>query len=542
MLAWREKNRWMLLAVIALAVCLRLDLFGKPFVQYFANREVQNSISIRLFQEDRFTCLSLPTKLFDSFGSAEFPLLQIVVSSSYDALRFLGLTDLPQPGDVQSAAVYYALIAIICRFWGLLMTVVTMSCVYILLARFWSKTAALCSLFLYALLPLSRFHDQLFLAEPTIMALTSLAFLFLWEWSESYKHVGWRYIVSSLALATVLLLKISHIFLFLPVGFIFFKKYKFCAIHRWPVWLFIAAALIPAGVFYFSRDTHISGGLVQMAMQNTMNIFSDRSWFLRMLDWFWMRHWWIVWTPVGAILLFIGILVSICTKASVKRWFGWFLFIWLFSWFYYWLFAGQMSGHLYYQGPHASMAAILMGIGLAWLLAIVGNKSFFRRFARVCVLLGVCIFFLSYNNYVQKQNPDGLVHWREPWDKPPMIAGMMADGSLPSDVKIVAGTIAPLQYSLFYYCHREGWFIPFNNTRDEWELLPEEAIEKLEYCREEGAQFYVAAFLPDRELYGGSPFTREDFEELPLSQHLKQQYSLLFQDRYYVIYDLRAGS
>lgn len=542
----QKKNTWVLFALLVFAICLRLDLLGKPFIEYFGNREVQNAIPIRLFEEGRFNVFSLPTQLYDSYGSAEFPILQLVVRSFWRLLEFLHVGVFPQPGDAQAAASYYLYIAILGRLWSLLMTVAAMLCLYALLSKTWNRTAAFSALFVYALFPLSRFHDQLFIAEPTTMALSVLGIYLLWIWSENRNAIDWRFVGSALAVSFVLLLKISHASIAIPLGFIFFKKYRARAVYRWPVWLFALFVAFPAGIYYFARETHVSIGLSDMALRNTAAIFRDWKWTHSMLHDFWMRHWWVVWTPVGAVLQFVGMSVGFCQRDSAKRWTAGLLFLWSLSWLYYYIMCGEKSEHLYYQGPSAPAAAAFMGIALAWFLQIVrGRETENRRRAKLAVAVGsacfcaLFVYFLTYSHSIQQHNRQAPTHWRSPWDKPPMIAGLAADRYLPPTAKIVAGSISPLQYPLFYYCHREGWFLSFNEGKTAWETPQEEAPKKLQEHKLEGAQFYVAAFLPDRAQYGGDPFTYENFDQLPVAEFLRNNYHLLHRDKYYVIYDLR---
>ncbi len=542
----RVKRMWLLLALLIFAVCLRLDLFGRPFTEYYGNRQLQNALPIRLFQEGRFNIFSLPTVFDHSYGSAEFPALQWIVASSYQILELVGLGHVPEPGDAGAAETYYRQIAILGRLWSLLMSLLAMVCLYMLLSKAWNRAVALSSLFIYALLPLNRFHDQLFIVEPTLMALSVLSIYLLWEWSENRHQFDWRYFPSALALALVLLLKVSHIFLLLPVIFLFCKRYGACAVHRWPLWFYGLLAVAPAGFFYLSRETHVSGGVAQMALQNTLAIVKDWDWTSSMLLDFWKRHWWIVWTPVGTVLLFWGAVIGFFQRESTRRWMAGLLLFWSLSWLYYWLMAGQLSGHLYYQGPSGLLAAAFMGITMGWIVHRLesdstGHKNITLIRVGVIVLCfsSLLVYFLIHNKTVQQRDRGAPIHWRAQWDLPPMIAGLAADRFVPPTSGIVAGTIAPLQYPLFYYCHREGWFIPFNEAKVEWETPQEEAPQQLEEYRSRGAEFYVAAFTPDRAEYGATPFGREDFNKLPIGIYLNNNYSIVQEDTYYVIYSLR---
>src|SRR5262245_50423869 len=219
--------------LLLLALLLRIDLVGTPFIEYFSNRQVQNAVPIRLFQEGRFTLWTLPTEFTDTYGVAEFQLLPVIVMGAYHVLEGFGLAALPAPGDAVAARRYYLQIATLGRCWSLLMTLAALLLLERLLREGWSPRAALLALAAYAVIPFNRFYDQLFLAEPTLMALAVCGLYALWRWSWLDRG-GWLlYFSAAVAFALLLLLKVSHIWIGLPIAFLLLARQGWRALYRW---------------------------------------------------------------------------------------------------------------------------------------------------------------------------------------------------------------------------------------------------------------------------------------------------------------------
>ncbi len=529
------RNRWWLAALIALGLLLRCDLLGRPFVEYFANRQVQNAITIRLLQEGRFTLATLPTHFTDTFGVAEFPLLQVIVLGAYRLLEVVGVAKLPAPGDADEALRYYLHIAVLGRLWSLLMSAATMYLLQRLLREAWSGLAALFAVFWYALLPYNRFFDQLYLTEPTIMALSCFGLYHLWRWSVVQKPGGWwSYFFSCLACALILLLKINYVMIGIPIGYLFYQRYGWRSFFRWPVWLFAIAVLLPAAYFYLLRGSWVVGGMDSVPWRNTVATFTDWSFASCMLRSFWQRHAWTIWTPAGTALCGLGFLTALQRQDPLARRLWGLLAAWVLAWVYYWFMNGEGSGHFYYQSPSVPLAAAFMGFATAWL--IERSPALLHR----TLIAVIAALFLLFDGVVQQGNPDNIRSLRSPWDQPPMVAGLAADRQLPRDAKVVAGCVGPLAYPMFYYLHRDGWFLSFNDSRVDYETPQEEAPQQLERYRERGAEFYVAAFLTNREAYGGRDFGRLEFEGLPIGRYLLDRYPVLQEEQTYIIFDLRA--
>ena len=304
-------GRARLVAVILLALLLRVDLLGTPFVEYFSNRQVQNSVPIRLFQEGRFTLWTLPTTFTDTYGVAEFQLLPIIVMAGYRGAR-VDRSRAPararRRGRGQPRR--HVHIATLGRGWSLLMVIVTMVVLYRLLREGWGETAASLALLWYALIPFNRFYDQLFIAEPTLMGLTFMGVYALWRWSQRERG-GWLLFAgAAVAFALVLLLKVSHIWIGIPIAYLLWLRLRWRGVYRWQTWIFAAVVLGPSYYFYKVRGSWVAGGLDGMAVDNTLKMVTDWSFMGPMVRQFVHRHVWTIWTPVGTLLALFGLVLS----------------------------------------------------------------------------------------------------------------------------------------------------------------------------------------------------------------------------------------
>ncbi len=519
-------------ALLLLMLGLRLDLVGRPFVQYFSNREVQNAIPIRMMQEGQYAFWDLPNKFTDSYGIAEFQLIPLLLRVPYAALEAVGLAHLPKPGDAEAARLYYWQIAMLGRLWSLGMALGTLWLLHRLLRRAWSQSAADLALLLYALLPYNRFHDQIFIAEPTIMFLATLGMALLWSWSETREAGSAHLAGAALAFALVLLLKVSHIFIGLPIAFLLFRRWRGRALLRPELWLFGVAVLLPAALFYKVGFGGSVEDLDSMAWDNTKAILLDwagtRDNGLKYLA----RHLWSIWTPLGAPLLALGLWHGLRREPGPARDLGRLLAIWLASWAYYWFMAGGLSGHFYYQAPSVAVAAAILALGAEPL-----GRRLPRRLGLAALAL-LAVFLLGWNGVIQRWNDEGSRHWRGNWCRTIYAAGLEADARLPKDAKIVAGCRGAIQFMVFYYVHRDGFSLKVEDTDQDQAAAP----ARLEEMREGGATFYVAPFNYDGPKHNGVVFDRQTFESLPIATYLAEHYLLLAEAPDWLIYDLRSRS
>ena len=524
-LLWLRRRRTALLVLLALA--LRFDLLGTPFVEYFSNREVQNAIPIRMMQEG-LGFWQLPNAWTDTYGIAEFQLLPLMVRAGYGLLESVGVAQRPQAGDAAAAARYYLQVATLGRLWSLLMAAVAMVGLRRLLATGWSVDVADLALLFYAVSPFNRFYDQLFIVEPTIMALSILALLQLRVWSERPQG-GWaRFAAAAAAVSLVLLLKISHVFIGLPVAWLMVRRWGLRAALRWPLWAFGAVALLPAVFFYKVGFGGSVEGLDSLAWDNTKAMVSNWAYVSEMALKFMERHAWTIWTPLGSGLLLGGMSVACRHRDEPQRSLSRLLLVWSAAWIYYWFMGGPMSGHYYYQAPSVPLAVAFMA------LAAETAAARWRPGVRRLAIVACVVTFLVFGEVVQRVNDEDSRFWRGGWCQTILTAGLKADRRLPPHAQIVAGCRGAVQFMLFYYVHRGGWGLRVEDS----DLPQADAPARLEELREQGAGFYVAAFGYDGPRYNGVVFDRAVFDELPIARYLREHYTLLEQDDVHLIYDL----
>jgi len=526
---WRFGRRTTLAALLAVGVLLRADLLGTPFVEYFSNREVQNALPARLFREGAATFRNLPIEFTEDHVVAELPLLPLLVHQGYRALEVVGLAHAPARGDAVAAEQYYRQIALLGRLWSVLMAVVAMFFLWRLLSEGWSELAGQLALLSYAVLPYNRFFDQLFLTEPTIMALSVFGLYQLWRWSTAETREGWRMAWAAPAFALTILLKVSHAFLVLPMAWLFWRRLRWRALWHWPSWLFAVVVLLPPVYFYELRGSWIGGGGDTMPLHNLARLFAGWSY-----SWHWVslpvrRLVWSIATPLGAPLCGLGLWVAWRERAGRRRGLPHLLMVWAAGWIVYWFVAGEMSGHFYYQAPAVPIVAALIGIGAAWL-------SGRWPAIRAPMPAGLMAFCLAWNPVVQRSNDQESRFWRGPWCRTVMQAGLAVDRLLPPDAVYVSGSRDAVARMLTYYSHRKARLL----VVDDPARPAAEGPARLEALRRDGATYYVAPLGYDGPKYNGVVFDRQVFGRLPIASYLLDHYPVVDETDSHIIFALAA--
>jgi hypothetical protein len=525
-LASERWRRAALVFLLALGALLRADLIGTPFIELFSNRQIQNSIPIRLLQEGRYSLRTLPLGFNKTVVMAEFPLLPLVVIGEYRTLELLGFARLPLPGHAAGALRYYRQLATLGRLWSVTMSLLGMASLYGLVRDGWSIAAGRLALLWYALLPYPRFFDQLFITEPTMAALGTFVLYQAWRWSRSGER--WRLAAAAAAFALTLLLKPSQAVLGLPLGYLFLRRHGWRAVLRPESWFFGIVALVPPFAFYTgSWVTDFNG----MVFEYARTTFVDGSYASSMFRAFLRRHLWTVWSPVGSALLLIAANASARARAPGRRAFVSFLWLAFAGWFAQWFVLGPtLSGHLYYQLPSVPVAMALAGVATGWLVESL-PPAVHRPLIVACAL-----FLMAFNAIVQGSNDAGSRFWRGHWCLTVLEAGLAADRLAAPDALVVAGCRPPVDNMMMFYAHRQGYVLPVDDGHD----YDESSLHALELYRQQGATLYFAAFQYDGPKFNGVVFTREIFDRLPIAGYIRARYRVIEEDDQHLVVDLTA--
>jgi Dolichyl-phosphate-mannose-protein mannosyltransferase len=516
--------------ILALGFLLRADLLGTPFIEYFSNREVQNALPARLFLEGTNTFWNLPIQITEDHVVVECQILPLIVHTGYRALERVGLAHAPARGDVVAAERYYRQIALLGRLWSVLMALATIYLLFRLVGQGWSERAGLLTACWYALLPYNRFFDQLFLSEPTLMALACFGLYQVWRWSLARRGAWGQFALAAPAFAILILLKVSHAFIGIPIAYLVWRRLRWRALWNWPTWLFGFAVLFPSIYFYELRGSWIGQGGDTMPVSNLVQLFTSGSYAWHMVSLLVRRYVWSIITPLGALLCVLGLRVARRNADARARGLPQLLLAWGAGWIAYWFMAGQMSGHLYYQAPSVPIVACLLGIATAWLTErypAVIHRPALAVFALYCLL---------WNQVVQRENDQDSRFWRGTWCWTVMDAGLAVDRRLPTDAVFISGSRDAVARMLTYYAHRKARLL----TVDDLGLAPELAPRKLETLRREGASYYVAPLGYDGPKYNGIVFDRAVFGRLPVARYLFEHYPVVEETDSHVIFALAA--
>ena len=115
---------------------------------------------------------------------------------------------------------------------------------FLLVRKFFDKTAACWALFFYSFAPLGIMASRCFM--PDIPSLTlSIAGLYLFvRWAETNR--GWFLFSSALLISLALLIKLPSAVVGVPLAAVAFERFGFSAFRRLSLWLFGVIALLPS--------------------------------------------------------------------------------------------------------------------------------------------------------------------------------------------------------------------------------------------------------------------------------------------------------
>lgn len=385
--------------------------------------------------------------------------------------------------------------------------------------------------------PATGFVAGLFAASPPPMAALSMG---LWpdppmiffgllgiyslvRWSE--KNSWGYFVVGALTTALAILLKLTALYLGIPILYLCFEKYGLNLWKEPQVWTLGFLILAPAGIWYTYAHTlyeeyHntfgiLSGGFLKFA---NGDILLDSSFYVKSLARMIFYHF----TPVVFALFLYGILTSQSEKVNYvfHVWFGAVLLYLLVA------ARGVLIGHYQYMLPAIPPGAILAGFGTVSLLR---KLETFPRLARWpqsswCVVLA--LMFLggtAVATYVY-ESPDVYTTrmWNHDRNTGLAVGRVTASESLIMVVDNQMGGL-PEQImtppNVFYFSDRRGWYVAMS-----W--LSQDLIEDR---RSEGARYLVVT---------GNTVSSFDASCSTVKDYLSTHYLLILDNEDGIVYDL----
>ena len=393
---------------------------------------------------------------------------------------------------------------------------------YLLAKRSFGELAGLIAGLLVALSPTVVDMSTGLWPDVPPLFIGTLGLYFLMGWVED--DARWRFRAAVVCIALAPLLKLTALYVGLPVLFLLWTKYRAGTWRAPRVWLFAAVTLLPSIAWYAHAYSlaHVygntfgilAGGYLKFA---STQLLTSGSFYARTLA----RVVLFQLTPMGACLAACGLL------ARPNRVADYLVPIWLINVVFYLgvVATGVSMGHHQYALPIVPPSAVLGGRGAAWLLRWLSRLplGWSTRTATTAML---CIMGVNAAAAMTLYQARGTDYRERSIDK--MRTGLALKAETADDALIVvvdgdmngrSPTTSMTPPEVFYFADRRGWYRAMD-----W--LDEQAIEDL---RQGGAR-YLAVSLPDASLFrAGYP---------ALYNALGRRYHVLFDDSRGILYEL----
>jgi hypothetical protein len=433
--------------LLLLALILRLYKINIPLTDHHSWRQVDTAAVARNFVKDGFDLFhpkyddlsNIQSGKYNPQGYrfVEFPIYNAIFAFLYKKIPILPLE------------IYGRLVTI---FFSLILILV----IYYLVLKEEGRLTAFLSSLIFSVMPFFVFYSRVILPEMTALSLAFLSFLSLYLYSKNLSII--YYLLSIIFLSLSLLIKPTTIFFFLPLIYIFYKKFglnlfkkvrfyfyfllSFTPLVLWRVWMMKFPQGIPSSEWLlFQVNTY----------QGLQNIFFRPAFFR-----------WIFEERILNLILG-GYLVVFFIIGLLKKPKGSCLLFWITiaSLIYLFTFQGGNVQHDYYQILILPVLAIFTGVGINFFLT--EKRIFFNLLLNILfiiVLLGFSWFFSFYQVRDFYSYSQDLVN-----------IAKIVKTLIPAEAKIVTDTTGDT--TLLYLSERRGYPAP---TTD-FETLKKQGME-----------------------------------------------------------------
>lgn len=395
---WQRIDFIILFLIIILAFALRLYKINSPLADWHSWRQVDTAAVARTFTRDGFDLLhpryedlgNVQSGKYNPEGyrMVEFPLYNATFGALYKAVPILPLE------------VYGRLISI-------LFSLDVIASIYYLVLNEEGRIGALFASLTFSVMPFFVYYSRVILPEMTSLGLIFISISLLYKWHHQKtlsKASIILFLVSILCAAASLLVKPTTIFFFLPLFYIFFKKWHFVLIKKPGLYIYFALSLLPLlgwrmWILNFPEGIPVSAWLITTVntYQGPQNIFFKPAFFR-----------WIFYERISQLisggylfcLTFIGALKK--PKKSLLL-----ILIGLSSIAYLLVFQGGNVQHDYYQTLILPAMAIFTGLGAS---VLIGEKKIFmNQFISICAVIAIIAAsaFFSFYQIKGYYNVDG---------------------------------------------------------------------------------------------------------------------------------------
>lgn len=322
----KNKARYWLILIILAGLLLRLYKIGSPILDLYPTRQEQCAMIARNFFRHGYNIFHPQVDWFGNLDSSwriELPITSYL------------------------AAIFYRIFSIhefLGRIVNIFFSLGSIYLIFKLVNRVLNIKTALYAAFLFAISPLSIYFSRVFMSDITMIFFSLSAIYHFYKWTQLDK--GWSYLWALISISLACLVKLPTLYLFLPLGYMVYSKYRNRVILRPILWAFFILPIFISFLWYATASDNLFIWIFKKPSYEYLihadfyrRIFENLSIF--------------VLTPLGALLSFLGLLLPVSKKE------GYLLHLWLFAVVMYtFITAGPSYVHYHYQLPFVPIFCI----------------------------------------------------------------------------------------------------------------------------------------------------------------------------------------
>ncbi len=308
----------------------------------------------------------------------------------------------------------------------------------------WDEKCALWAAAFFAFLPLQIFYSRTIMPESMLMMCLTVGTYYFYRWykTDSFRHI----LTASIFISLAVLIKPPSLYLFLPLGYLAWRRYRFRLAVQPYLWMFFLIIAVPFALWYWhAHQLYLETGLTFGIWQS-----GDKWGSLDLLLTF--DYWRVIlWEHLARPLAFFGIpilITGLVLKRERKE--ERFLIFWMVAILVFVLIVGEGNYvHEYYLLPVMVPAALLMGKVYGKLLS--GYRKWFdlKQILLLVCMAGMLVSSLFiYVIYFIQEAPSA--------SERVALGNYVQAHTNPDDLIVVVDSNDP---TLFYLCHRKGWSV-----------------------------------------------------------------------------------
>ena len=434
-------KKYCIVLILLLTVVCRLYHITFPVAGFAGWRQADTAAVARNFYENGFHLFSPQIDWGGNTGGyveMEFPIYPYLIS---------GLYYLSSPQD----------------FWGRILSaafaLISVYALFLLVKKHVDENVALWAALIYAVIPLNVFYTRAVMPESMMLMSSVLGIYYFSEWTD--RDGATTFLLAGFFVSLAILLKITCLYLGLPLLFLAWQKEGAkCLLNR-KVWCFALLVLTPVVIWYYhAHRTYVSTGLTfgiwdygsgkwgNFQPLLTFKFYNDIL-FKSIAE----RHL----TYAGFIPFVIGL--SLPRKRPSEYLFDWWLVAVIV---YFGIVATGNQIHEYYQLPFMLPAVVYIGKTFNAFLhpSLMRVDSTKKRLsfwlAALCILSLPILSVLRLTSFMSGEQQDSSLF---------QLGNAVQQLTHPDDLVVAVDQGDPL---ILYRCNRKGWHAPASGIQREF--------------------------------------------------------------------------